>query len=110
MNDMYEMYEWVNLTPHSITVAGRTYQSRGFARVGEVASEQTQFAGLPVVVVKAGEVTGLPAPQPGVLFIVSRLTAQGLVGSGRHDIFFPHGEIRDSDGRIVGVHQLARLP
>lgn len=96
-----------NLTPHSLTVAGVTYPSEGFARVGEVVSPDTDFHGIPVAVVSQGSVTGLPDPQEGVILVVSRLTAGGV--QGRDDIFFPHGEIRDEAGRILGVKRLARF-
>jgi len=62
---------------------------------------------LPLVLLSTGEVTDLPAPEDGVILIVSRVLAQAL--PSRTDLRFPHDAVRDEQGRITGVRALARL-
>jgi hypothetical protein len=54
---------------------------------------------------RAARLRDLPAPQPGIRYVVSRLTA--LAARRRGDLVFPFGEIRDGDGRITGVRGIA---
>ncbi len=98
---------FVNLTPHSVTVAGTTFPSEGFARRDETVGDQRHLGDMPVLEVRQGDVIGLPGPLDGVYYIVSRVTAEAA--AGRDDVLFPHGEIRDGTGRIVGVRRLARF-
>jgi hypothetical protein len=55
-----------------------------------------------------GPVAGLPAAEPDVRYLVSRITAQ--VVRDRTDLVFPFGELRDEKGRIAGVSGLAAFP
>lgn len=43
----------------------------------------------------------LPAPQPGVAYIVSRVVAEAA--RGRDDLFIVDDAVRDGEGRIVGA-------
>src|ERR1700722_5700643 len=54
---------------------------------------------------RSRKLTGLPAPAAGTRLVVSRVTA--LAARHRSDLLFPLGEVRDPDGRIVGVRGLA---
>jgi hypothetical protein len=71
-------------------------------------------AGLPLPVLPApvcGAVEGLPAPQEGVVFIVSGMVLEALRGSGRSDVFAPgtgptDGAVRNDKGQILGVTTL----
>jgi len=54
-----------------------------------------------------GTIEGLPAPEPGVIYVVSLLVLQALP-SGRRDVFVPGLLRRDSDGRITGCEGLSR--
>jgi hypothetical protein len=54
---------------------------------------------------RPGSVTGLPAAEPGVRYLVSRITA--LAVRDRADLVFPFGELRDGQGRVTGVTGLA---
>jgi hypothetical protein len=57
---------------------------------------------------RAGSVAGLPAPEPGVRYLVSRVTA--LAVRDRKDLVFPFVELRDERGRMTGVRGLASFP
>ena len=57
---------------------------------------------------RPGPVTGLPPAQPGVRYLVSRITA--LAVRDRQDLVFPFGELRDEQGRVTAVAGLAAFP
>jgi hypothetical protein len=57
---------------------------------------------------RPGPVAGLPPAEPGVRYLVSRITA--LAVHGRPDLVFPFGERRDAQGRVTGVRGLAAFP
>ena len=111
----------VNLCPHSIVL--RTPEgedvtispSGTVARVSATPGALEEAGDLPVPVAGVtvfGEVTDLPGPVPGTVYIVS-----GLVGSrvvDRNDVFVPgtgprDGAIRDDNNRIVAVTRLNRV-
>ena len=54
---------------------------------------------------RSGSVHGLPPAEPGVRYLVSRITA--LAVRDRADLVFPFGESRDAQGRVTGVSGLA---
>lgn len=54
-----------------------------------------------------GEVEGLPAPEEGVVYIVSSLVAQRC--HNRDDVFIPNESVRDENGRIIGCRSLGRV-
>jgi hypothetical protein len=56
---------------------------------------------------RPGRVSGLPPTQPGVRYLVSRVTA--LAVRDRDDLVFPFGELRDAQGRVTAVSGLAAL-
>lgn len=105
----------VNLTPHDVTVMppgnAETVDfpaSGQFARVRESLGEEMWLhagAGrIPLRQLMYGEqVDDLPDPSPGVLYLVSRLTALSV---RRHDLVFPQGELRDDNGQIIGCRGL----
>jgi hypothetical protein len=119
----------VNLTEHVVTVESLIRSPRGdsapvpstaaFApdgRLARVADEQAWLsddsmntpAGLLKVTElrrRPGSVTGLPPAEPGVRYLVSRITA--LAVRDRPDLVFPFGERRDDQGRVTGVSGLA---
>lgn len=51
-----------------------------------------------------GDITGLPEPQEGVIYIVSALVA---LAARREDVLFPGPAIRDAEGRIVACRGLS---
>jgi len=54
-----------------------------------------------------GEVEGLPAPQEGVMFVVSGQTLAALNGS-RPDVFSPGNLLRGPDGQPKGCEGLSK--
>ena len=111
--------ELKNLTPHAIALhlaRGEvvTLPSVGVARVATFPRTASSVDGLPLPVLPApvwGAVDGLPAPQEGVVFIVSGMVLEALRGSGRSDVFAPgtgptDGAVRNDKGQVVGVTTL----
>lgn len=102
----------VNLTPHSVVVRGdrgdRVFESVGVARIEDADTLVGEVAGVRLVEVAVGGVTGLPEPTADTAYLVSRVLASAL--PERRDLVFPFGEIRDEAGRIVAVSALARFP
>ena len=54
-----------------------------------------------------GEVRDLPNPQPGTLYVVSRLVADMV--PNRDDVAFPDDVIRSEWGRVITARVLARV-
>lgn len=110
-------FELVNLTPHVVRLIGDDAtvelapagpparlvllpdQVDGFVQVGPVTVPLKRTAA-------SSEVTGLPDPRPGVLFIVARALAEAL--PHRDDLVYPHDAVRDSAGVVIGCRSLAR--
>lgn len=105
-----------NYTPHALTICAadgtpiREIPSSGVARVASQAVQKDPVDGIPVVETVFGEVSGLPAPVPGVYYVVSVLVIQAL--PERTDLLRPdtgpQNVVRDGDGKIVGVKALTR--
>lgn len=53
-----------------------------------------------------GPVEGLPEPEDGIVYIVSRIVAEAV--PHRRDVVAPGEAVRDSAGRIVGARGLIR--
>lgn len=114
--------EFVNLTPHQVTLFLPNGEKMIFPASGQIARVAVKSAppreieGIPVPVLPApeyGEVEGLPEPQPGRAYIVSGLVLARC--HGRTDVFAPatgpqDGAVRDDAGRIVGVTKLLAAP
>jgi hypothetical protein len=111
----------INLTGHPVTLIGP--DGRVLLELdasGSVARcvEDRQEAGsvevavgvsIPLRAVRFGAVTGLPAAENGVLYVVSRAAAEAAVKTaGRDDVVYPDGPVRDSTGRVIGCWALAR--
>lgn len=107
------MTRLVNYTPHAVL----TYRpdggepldlpQRGNARCSEEYLPGGEFpGGLPVTLMRYGEVTGLPSPEVGTVYLVSQLVVAAL--PDRTDLAFPAGLVRDDHGAIVGFRYLAR--
>lgn len=100
----------MNLTPHTVTVLGGAlpvvFEPEGLARVSDDSSPAGEVLGVPLVDVRFGDVVGLPAPDDGVVYLVARVVAVAL--PDRADLVFPFDEVRDAEGRILGVRALAR--
>lgn len=113
-----ETTQLVNLTPHTITLVDQnnqvllTVESSAVARV----SAQTTTVGtysvngieIPHTHTVYGEVEGLPAPTPGVVYIVSGMIVSALASQGirRDDVVVPGLQVRDEQGRVIGCRSL----
>lgn len=111
----------INLTPHPIVIRAVggadtviAPDPAGPARISSTTGQDVTPSGCPVPVFSApvwGAVTGLPAPEDGVLLVVSSLVAARC--PDRDDVVSPgtgpaDGAIRDESGRIVAVTRLVR--
>lgn len=102
--------KFVNVTPHAIVLNnGVCFASEGVARV---AASFSAFDADGCCSQEFGEVTGLPAPQEGVLYIVSGLVLTAAKAAGRDDVVAPatgHPEVvRNEAGHIVSVPGFVR--
>lgn len=96
-----ENIEFLNLTPHEITLVGDEYlHTIPPEPVPARCEERVEGDGL-VRKVTYGYVSGLPEYKEGVRLIVSTLVAQ-QVSSWRPDVVTPGGLVRDRSGKIVG--------
>lgn len=113
-----KMVEFVNLTPHAITLRSPEGTdtvippSGTIARVSSTPGEERAIAGFPVPVVgpdSFGEVVGLPEESiPGVFYIVSAVVGARV---SRPDVLTPgtgpkDGPIRNEKGHVVAVTRL----
>lgn len=113
----------VNLTPHALTLVSATGEhtilppSGSVARVTSTPGTVEARVGFPCLVASPtvfGEVSGLPDPQDGTVFVVSGMVGSALAGRGRSDVFVPgtgpnDGALRNEAGHIVGVTRLVAV-
>ena len=101
------MVKFINLTPHTINMNdGAAYAASGV--VARVANAHTPFDENGVATIEWGEVTGLPAPQDGVIYIVSALVA---AAAKRSDLVSPatgHPACVRENGQIKSVPGFVR--
>ena len=104
----------INLTPHAITfldennsVLATVEPSGVVARAAQTRDRISEVNGIPVNQCSYGEVTGLPDPQDGTIYLVSALTAQAC--RNRNDVFITDDAVRDDSGRIIGCRAIARI-
>lgn len=112
-----------NLTPHALTLVSATGEhtvvppSGTVARVTSTPGVVEAREGFPCAVASPtvfGEVTGLPTPTAGTVFVVSGMVGSALAGQGRSDVFVPgtgpnDGALRNEQGHIVGVTRLVQV-
>ena len=107
-NDLIPI-KFINLTPHAIKEvnSGLTIPPSGeVARVSVVYKsvaykKVSEKAGIPFFKAEYGEVEGIPAPQPSVLYIVSGLVFEA---TDRTDVIAPGELVRDKDGKPIGCN------
>lgn len=102
----------INLTPHTINFVTNGIKiviepSGEIARVTCTSKVVDIINEIPVTENEYGEVTGLPDPEEGTIYIVSSIVAQRC--KDRTDVFIPSDSIRDEKGRIVGCKALGRV-
>ena len=99
------MKQILNFTPHNLNVVdinGVTQQlpSVGVARVSTAKTHRDPISGFGVVSTEFLDVTGLPDPQDGTFYVVSRLVLSAC--PDRTDLLCPGELIRDSGGNVAG--------
>lgn len=108
----------INLTPHEIAVVAesgeviRRYPASGtIARAASKTEIIDELDGIPVASQQFGEVSGLPDPEPGTVYLVSLVVGQAMKGQ-RDDLYgpdtSPDGAVRDAEGRIIGTRRLVK--
>ncbi len=108
-----------NLTPHTLNIHVAEFQDRAAyvmsippyapkgaeARVSVVAKlVDSAAAEVPLVAHSYGPVVGLPAPEEGVLLVVSAMVRLAL--PGRHDLASPGDMVRDAEEKVIGCRNL----
>lgn len=108
---------FVNLTPHAITIdgIGTIPPSGQTVRVGTIRTAMTGCAGVRITLQNLGQVEGLPAPKDGTVYIVSGMVLDAMKRQGESvstraglDVFAPDtgpDAIREN-GQIVAVRGL----
>ncbi len=94
-----------NYTPHALNVRSIegeviTIEPIGLARVTCSETQVGTLNGFAVKKSTYGEVQGLPEPEDGVVYVVSRMVASAL--PSRKDLMIPGTLIRDDKGVVVG--------
>lgn len=102
----------INLTPHDITIisaAGNSvFPATGkVARVAVNSSEIGNVAGIPVMKNFYSDVEGLPDPEKGTYYLVSKIVADAV--PDRDDVLIPNDSVRDENGRIIGCRNFAHI-
>lgn len=105
----------VNLTPHTINIVNgdviREYPASGIAvRANTVNEPMPAVDGVEVAQTRYTSVDGMPAPEPGTVYIVSMIAAQAL--KGRNDVYVPDSgptAERDEKGQIKSVKRLLKI-
>lgn len=104
----------VNLTPHAInlilgdatvTVAPSGSVARCAVSRQQVGTVEVEGHAVPVFRSVFGAVEGLPAPQPGVGFVVSALVASAV--PERQDVYGVDDAVRNEAGQVVGCRALS---
>ena len=95
----------LNFTPHNLNVVDingvtQLLPSVGVARVATSTVSVNPINGFGVVATAFADVAGLPSPQDGVYYVVSRLVLSAC--PDRSDLLCPGELIRDVDGNVVG--------
>lgn len=108
----------VNLTPHELniktdrgvlSVKPSGTVARASVRQVKAGSINVDGFEIPVVRTKFGEVTGIPEPKEGTIYLVSSLVCSRM--PERPDVLAPDtgsSAIRDENGRIQAVTQLQK--
>jgi len=108
----------INLTPHSIrfqradgTLTNPIPPVSQPAWVASREEEQTPIDGIPVRRQVRSGVTGLPAPKPNTIYVVSSVVATALLEEGTHrnDVYVPVDIVRNEKGQPAYARGLAQL-
>jgi len=107
--------EFVNLAPHEIVVFDskdreilRLPKCTNAPRLTESVEEDVIVKGVPVVSKRLeGDLTELPPPRKGTLFVVSLSVAKAF--GERSDLVVPDRLVLSSNSDIIGCRRLAKL-
>ena len=108
----------INLTPHSVrfqradgTLTDPIPPAPQPAWVVSRDEEHAPISGIPVRRQVRSGVTGLPAPKPNTIYVVSSVVATALLEEGTHrnDVYVPVGIVRDENGQPAYARGLAQL-
>lgn len=111
-----EPFRIVNLTPHAVRITVGEHEvvipaSGSVARIREatVGESGIECGGtrVPVREITLASAEGLPDPEPGVLYLVSRVVA--MAAADRDDLVCPGDLIRNEAGQVVGADGLVRM-
>ncbi len=109
----YNGVNFVNLTPHDVTIVVSEEErftipfSGCVVRVSLVQEDLPSVAGIPVVRSTFGRVEGLPSPVEGTVYIVSSMTASAV--GGRSDLYTPGDLVKDDEGQVIGCKGLKKV-
>lgn len=115
-----EIKQLINLTPHAVDIQSTDEPALIVSvppsgTVARCAEERESVQGLalglhhiPATRATYGAVTGLPAPTPGVAYVVSALVLAQC--AGRDDVFAPGPAVRNAAGQVVGCLGLSAAP
>lgn len=104
-----------NLTPHpvQVVIAERQVELGPDAPPARLRQEATvagsvdvDGAAVELFDIGTDGVDDLPAPQPGVWLVVSRMVAEAC--PERRDLVFPYREVRDNAGHVIACSALGR--
>ena len=114
----------VNLTPHDINLMDKDFhiieviKSSGSARVIERKEAIGELLGVPIYETKFSGMVGLPEPEPGTIYIVSRIVVEACKAT-RIDLVTTSQIVRQDEngslsshlfakGKIVGCHSFSK--
>lgn len=106
------MANFINLTPHDITIitesGNSVFPATGkVARVKVESKEIGNVAGIPVMKNFYSDVEGLPDTNEGTYYLVSKIVADAV--PYRNDVLIPNDSVRDENGRIIGCRNFAHI-
>jgi len=104
-----------NLTPHTVSIINEdgtvkaAFPSEGIARASQTAEHVGELDGIELVSMKFGATEDLPAPEDGIYYIVSVITANAAKAEGRttSDLVITADPVRADSGRILGRKRFA---
>ena len=108
------MTEFKNLTPHMLNIIaadGSTIYNiapegnDNIARVSSISNIVGTINGINVSRQTFGKVMGLPDPEDGIVYVVSRMVKDRV--PDRNDVMVPGAPVRDSEGKIIGANGLS---
>jgi len=110
------MTKLMNCTPHHLNLFEEGVETHSLPPTGTVArvefrqeTAEKNVAGLTVTkTVGDGTLVDMPDPQPGVVFVVSRVVASHPLNRVREDVFSPGKLMRDENGKPKGADGLAK--